>query len=278
MSTHASKEPLLPAHRSDTLITAMPMLIMMAGITFGSAGLGAAVAIHISLSTGADPRLVRTKAVDLRETNRGPRHGSLTKGQVDEQFEVGAPPQSTNILIAYHSRSNWTKTLASYVQEGALSAGASVESRLRVVTDVSCADLRWADGIALGTPVYWGTLAAPVKKLIDDVQDKCFGFPVAELEFKVGAAFATGGHESSGKDGALLAIHAFFHSVQMVVVGGENYGSCHMGACATHFPDDAVATGITTSVFGTSGAEDGTALGKRIAQVASAVRHARLPR
>lgn len=191
------------------------------------------------------------------------------------------PSVSTNILIAYSSRSNWTNALASHVETGALSttiAAAPVSTRLRTVDNVSCDDLNWADGIALGTPVYWGSIAAPVKALIDDVQDKCFGWPVTELAYKVGAAFTTGGHESSGKDGAIQAIHAFYYSVQMVVVGGEYYGSCHMGACATHFPDDAAATGITTKVFGTSGAADGEALGKRLATVAYAMKPTRLQR
>ena len=90
-------------------------------------------------------------------------------------------------------------------------------------------------GLALGSPVYWGTMAGAVKSFLDEVQTRCFGWPVMALRWRAGAAFATGAHVSSGKDGTISAIHAFMLSVQMIVVGSDSArAGCLTGACATN--------------------------------------------
>ena len=70
-------------------------------------------------------------------------------------------------------------------------------------------------------------------------QPRCFGWPVKELRWKVGAAFATGAHVASGKEATLSALHTFFHSVQMVVVANEPPAACLLGACATNHDEKA---------------------------------------
>ena len=56
--------------------------------------------------------------------------------------------------------------------------------RLKAIGDVECDDLDWMDGMALGSPVYYGSMAAEVKAFIDSVQRKCFTWPVSELRWK----------------------------------------------------------------------------------------------
>jgi len=192
------------------------------------------------------------------------------------QWLTEASP-TANILVAYDSGTNWTKALAGWVAEGASSENYT-SVRLKRIQEVACDDLTWADGIALGSPVYWAMMSARSKEFLDNVQERCFGWPVKELRFKIGAAFATGGHTSSGKDATIQAFHGFFMSVQMIVVGGEFHSACHLGACATH-PDGRPSSEASLpqpegpelgpATVTASPPNDGHALGKRLAQVAA---------
>ena len=83
-------------------------------------------------------------------------------------------PERTRVLVAWHSETNRTGALGMMI-----AAAASEEAAVKAmpVDQVTCDDLTWADGIALGSPVYWGTLSGGLKTFLDDVQNKCFGWP-----------------------------------------------------------------------------------------------------
>ena len=108
----------------------------------------------------------------------------------------------TKILIAWHTETNRTSALAEIIRAAA-AAEDETTVRAKPVSDVSCDDMRWFDGIALGSPVYWGMYSGAMKTFLDNVQQRCFGWPVTELRWKVGAGFATGAHLSSGKEASL---------------------------------------------------------------------------
>ena len=174
-----------------------------------------------------------------------------------------APPPK--ILVAYHTETNRTGSLAALVAAGAHEAGADV--RLLPVNNISCDDMRWYDGLALGSPVFWGTVSGRMKLFLDEVQQRCFGWPVVELRWRAGAAFATGAHEASGKSATIAALHTFMLSVQMVVLGNEPAANCLLGACATNRNETA-----PTPTWTAQEVDDARTLGARLVQAAVALR------
>ena len=69
------------------------------------------------------------------------------------------------MLIVYYSRSGNTEAMAQQVEAG-LSKVEGVETDCRAVADVSVDELLGYDGIIMGSPVYYGTMEAELKKLI----------------------------------------------------------------------------------------------------------------
>ena len=178
-----------------------------------------------------------------------------------------AAPNGTHILVGYYSQTNRTAALAERIRDGA-ALWPQTQVRLRRVESIGCEDLRWMHGLALGSPVYWGTMAGQVKLFLDEVQTRCFGWPVKELRWRAGAAFATGAHTSAGKDATILAIHTFMLSVQMVVVGSEGAADpCLLGACATNRNESAAEPELTPIE-----ADAAMRLGKRLAEAAHGLR------
>jgi len=74
-----------------------------------------------------------------------------------------------------------------------------------------------ADGIILGAPVYFGTINAQTKALMDRCRP--FGLLGRPLQFKVGGAIAVGGGRHSGQEAAIQAIRTFFIMSRMLQVG-----------------------------------------------------------
>lgn len=96
-----------------------------------------------------------------------------------------------------------TAQLAKAVETGARQAGAEVA--LKSVADVKCHELRAADALIVGSPVYWSNMAGEVKSFFDRWTTECQMLPPAfPMQDKVGAAFVTGGEVSSGKEIAKL--------------------------------------------------------------------------
>ena len=70
-----------------------------------------------------------------------------------------------------------------------------------------------------------GMYSGVLKTFLDEVQTRCFGWPVKALRWRAGAAFATGAHVASGKEATINAIHTFYHSVQT----GVHHSNDHPG-------------------------------------------------
>ena len=172
------------------------------------------------------------------------------------------PPASVTVLVAYHSATGHTERMAQGVVEGARSMpGTRVV--LKRVGDVVAEDLFSADAVVVGSPVYWSNMSGDVKKFFDDWQLKFGVFPEFKMRNKVGAAFATGGQVSSGKEVTMLTILAAMLGNQMIVVSGGGA----FGASATTEGD---SPGIDEKEL--TSAKD---LGRRVADVAWMVKRGR---
>jgi NAD(P)H dehydrogenase (quinone) len=135
------------------------------------------------------------------------------------------------VLVIYHSRTGNTAKMAEAVGEGVKSSGAVVS--LKKVGDVSLNDLKVADGIIIGSPTYYGQMAAEIKKLFDDSS------PVrGQLENKVGAAFTSSGSPDGGNQTTLLSILEALLIHSMIVVGDPMKAGGHYGAVAVGEPNE----------------------------------------
>ncbi|HYM38045.1 MAG TPA: NAD(P)H-dependent oxidoreductase [Nitrospiraceae bacterium] len=172
------------------------------------------------------------------------------------------PPASVTVLVAYHSATGHTEKMAQGVVEGARSLpGTRVV--LKRVGDVAADDLFSADAVVVGSPVYWSNMSGDVKKFFDDWQLKFGVFPEFKMRNKVGAAFATGGQVSSGKEVTMLTILAAMLGNQMIVVSGGGA----FGASATTEGD---SPGIDEKELASA-----KELGRRVADVAWMVKRGR---
>lgn len=164
-------------------------------------------------------------------------------------------PASAKILVAYHSLSGNTERMAEAVVEGAKSVPGTIVLMKRV-GQVTADDLFSSDAVVVGSPVYWSNMSGEVKTFFDNWQFKFGVFPDFKMKNKVGAAFATGGQISSGKEVTMLTILAAMLGNQMIVVSGGGA----FGASATTEGD---SLGIDNKELA-----DARALGQRVAEVA----------
>ncbi|HZS11648.1 MAG TPA: NAD(P)H-dependent oxidoreductase [Nitrospirales bacterium] len=166
------------------------------------------------------------------------------------------------VLIIYHSRTGNTERMARGVADGAAGVPGT-RVILKRVAEVAADDLFGADGVIVGSPVYWSNMAGEVKSFFDDWQFKFGVFPDFKMRDKVGAAFATGGQVSSGKELTMLSILAAMLGNQMIVVGGGGA----FGASATTEGD---SPGIDEKELAQA-----KTLGRRVAEVAAWVKAGR---
>lgn len=166
---------------------------------------------------------------------------------------------SVKVLVAYHSLSGNTERMAEAVAEGAKSV-VGTEVLLKRVGQVTADELFSADAVIVGSPVYWSNMSGEVKTFFDNWQFKFGVFPEFKMKDKIGAAFATGGQVSSGKEVTMLTILAAMLGNQMIVVSGGGA----FGASATTEGD---SPGIDNKEMA-----DAQALGRRVAEVATLVK------
>jgi NAD(P)H dehydrogenase (quinone) len=153
--------------------------------------------------------------------------------------------------------------MAQSVAEGAQTV-AGTRVLLHTVGGVTADLLFGSDALVVGSPVYWSNMSGEVKTFFDRWQFEFGVFPEFKMRNKVGAAFATGGQVSSGKEVTMLTILAAMLGNQMIVVsdGGA------FGASATTEGD---SPGIDEKEKAAA-----WALGKRVAEVAWMVKRGKL--
>ena len=151
------------------------------------------------------------------------------------------------VLIIYHSRGGATQRMAELVGEGATGAGAAVT--VKKVQDTQPQEMLEYDAIVMGSPTYYGHMAAELKKLIDD-SVKFHG----RLAGKVGAAFASSANIGGGNETTIRGILDALLIHGMIIQGiaaGDHYGPVSIGK-----PDERASTQCR-------------ALGKRVAELAA---------
>jgi NAD(P)H dehydrogenase (quinone) len=147
------------------------------------------------------------------------------------------------ILVIYYSRTGNTKKMAELIAEGIIRESVSVD--VRDVKDVRPADLTGYEGILIGSPTYYGSMAAEVKKLLDDsVQYH------GKLDGKVGAAFSSSANIAGGNETTILDILNAMLIHGMIIKGdfrGDHYGPVSIGVPDERASRLCVAHGVNTA-------------------------------
>lgn len=114
-----------------------------------------------------------------------------------------------------------------------------------------------ADGVVMGSPVYFGNVTAQTKLFIDRSRPLRIDF---KLKDKVGGAISVGASRNGGQETTIAAIHQFFFIQDMVVVGD--------GAPLGHYGGAGVSGGKGDASEDETGLETSANLGKRVAELA----------
>jgi NAD(P)H dehydrogenase (quinone) len=134
------------------------------------------------------------------------------------------------VLIIYYSRTGNTAKMANFIEQGLKEEG-GVEIEKKEVKNTSVEELPSADGIIIGSPVYYGSMAADIKKFIDE-SVKFHG----KLEGKVGGAFASSAGVGGGNETTIMSIIKALLIHGMVVQGSHHED--HYGPVAIGAPDE----------------------------------------
>jgi NAD(P)H dehydrogenase (quinone) len=128
-------------------------------------------------------------------------------------------------LVLYYSRSGNTRKMAQVIGEAIGKEG--VEAKVMDVKEVKADELLQYDSIAIGSPTYYGTMAAEIKKLLDD-SVKFHG----KLDGKIGGAFSSSANVAGGNETTILDILNAMLIHGMIIHGdpqGDHYGPVSIG-------------------------------------------------
>lgn len=134
-------------------------------------------------------------------------------------------------IVIYYSESGNTKKMAEFISEAIKES--DVEVDLRDVSRVQPKDLLAYDGIIVGSPTYYGSMAYQVKKLFDE-SVKFHG----SLDGKVGAAFTSSANIGGGNETTILDILNAMLIHGMIIQG--DYSGDHYGRVSVGKPDSRV--------------------------------------
>jgi NAD(P)H dehydrogenase (quinone) len=134
-------------------------------------------------------------------------------------------------IVIYYSRSGNTQSMAEIMAKAMNEA--QVATECKPVDKVKAEDLLGYDAIVIGSPTYYGNMAARIKQLIDDT----VGYH-GRLDGKVGAAFSSAANIAGGNETTIMGIIEAMLISGMVIQGdpqGDHYGPVSIGK-----PDDRV--------------------------------------
>ena len=89
-----------------------------------------------------------------------------------------------------------------------------------------------SEGIIAGSPVYFGTMAAELKRVFEK-----FVHVRSQMADKIGAAFATSADPTGGKETTILSILEAMLIYGMIVVGDPMDATGHYGVACVERPD-----------------------------------------
>ena len=134
------------------------------------------------------------------------------------------------VLIIYYSRSGNTKKMAESIADG-VRKEKGVEVEAKPVKDVRVEELLEANGIIIGSPTYYGSMASEVKKLLDDSIEFH-----GKLDGKIGGAFSSSGNIGGGNETTIMDILKAL-LIHGIIVQGTPRGD-HYGPVAVGKPDE----------------------------------------
>jgi len=182
----------------------------------------------------------------------------------------------TQVLVLYYSKRGNTKKMARLIARGIESVDAcqavlrtvesSVEGYQPTDLIVTEADMQQCDAMVLGSPAYFGNMAADLKSFIDTTGNLWFS---GAMEGKPAAVFTSGSSLHGGQETTLLSMMIPLLHYGMLVMGlpyseksllytksgGSPYGPSHWTEFESRRPIDADEKQLCL------------ALGKRIAEV-----------
>lgn len=133
------------------------------------------------------------------------------------------------VLILYYSKTGNTEEMVQYIEEGIKKEGVGVD--IKKVENASPELLLEYDGIIIGSPTYYGSMAAEIKKLFDE-SVRFHG----DLAGRVGGAFTSAANLAGGNETTILDILKAMLIHGMIIQGdamGDHYGPVAIGR-----PDD----------------------------------------
>ena len=128
-------------------------------------------------------------------------------------------------IVIYYSRSGNTKHMAEMICKSMNDSG--LASDCRGVADVKVDDLLSYDAIVMGSPTYFGHMAAEMKKLFDDCVSRH-----GKLDGKVGAAFSSAANIGGGNETTVMGLIEAMLISGMIIQGdpqGDHYGPVSIG-------------------------------------------------
>jgi len=164
--------------------------------------------------------------------------------------KLGGVPME--ILVLYYSKGGNTRKLAEAIAEGVEMVD-GMTANLKHTDEVSKEDFVSCKGVIAGSPVYFGTMAAQLKKTFDE-----FISVRKKMEGKVGAAFATSGDPTGGKETTMMSIIQALMIYGMVIVGDPMSATGHYGVACVGAPEIQYQ-------------ENGRKLGLRVAELAKKI-------
>ncbi len=129
------------------------------------------------------------------------------------------------VLICYHSRTGNTERMAEKIAEVFEKEGLKVDSKK--VEDTNVDELLHYECLIFGSPTYYGSMAWPLKKLLDE----SVKFH-RKLKGKVGGAFSSSANVGGGNETTILDIINALLIHGMIVQGeplGDHYGPVSIG-------------------------------------------------
>lgn len=128
-------------------------------------------------------------------------------------------------IVIYYSRTGNTKEMAELIADAMNEQ--SLTTDCKPVDKVKVDELKGYDVIVVGSPSYYGQMAAPIKNMFDESVNMH-----GSLAGKVGAAFSSAANIGGGNETTIIGIIEAMLIFGMVVVGdsqGDHYGPVSIG-------------------------------------------------
>ena len=128
-------------------------------------------------------------------------------------------------IVIYYSRTGNTQKMAEIIAKAMNEAGLATECKS--VEDVQASDLLDYDAIVIGSPTYYGHMAAAIKQLFDDAVSNH-----GKLDGKVGAAFSSAANIGGGNETTIMGMIEAMLIAGLIVAGdpkGDHYGPVSIG-------------------------------------------------